>query len=131
MFDLSKLKSTSIIILVKTAILFNLLIKYDQQHNVSNDSFVFFYGYLLSDHKGAPVSCSWIFFYSTVTAKISSTLRKNAGCGFEFLIHNVDFFPFFLVPAPFSGSKLGHHLQTSYNNNANSLVQDPSNLFHQ
>lgn len=36
-----------------------------------------------------------------------------------------------LSSAPFIGSKLGHNLQTSFNNNANSLVQDPSNLFHQ
>lgn len=36
-----------------------------------------------------------------------------------------------LSSVPFLGSKLGHNLQTSFNNNGNSLVQDQSNLFHQ
>lgn len=31
----------------------------------------------------------------------------------------------------FTYSKLGHNYQTSFNNNANSLVQDLGNLFHQ
>ena len=60
---------------------------------------------------------STIHFNST--ANCSQWLRApNWRCGFW-------------VSAPFIGSKLGHNLQTSFNNNANSLVQDPSNLFHQ
>lgn len=73
--------------------------------------------------KVAPVSCGWHF----QTFNQKPFQLRNAGSICELLIENVGFW----TSAPFNGSKLGHNLQTSFNNNANSLVQDPKKLFHQ
>lgn len=63
---------------------------------------------------------------SNLYPESSLTPQVTALSGCELLIAGAP-----LSSVPFIESKLGHNLQTSFNNNANSLVQDPSNLFHQ